>query len=134
MPTPQFCTAEEVATLVYSFYAKVRKDEQLGPIFDAHISDWDHHLGTMVEFWSSILRGTASYHGSPMPKHVALPDLQPSLFHQWLALFKETTASLGNETMRQHADTMAERIAQSFWYGYQLYRDPDSSPSKLVVA
>ena len=134
MPTPVFCTDEEVVTLVHSFYARVREDELLAPIFNAHVTDWDHHLGKMVNFWSSILRGTASYHGTPMPKHVVLPDLDASLFQRWLSLFRETTRSLGNEPMRRHADTMAQRIAQSLWYGYQLHRDPDASPGTLAAA
>ena len=134
MPTPDLCTDDEVATLVHSFYARVRQDEVLGPIFDAHVSDWDRHLGKMVDFWSSILRGTGRYHGTPMPKHVALPELDASLFRRWLRLFGETTQNLGNEPMRRQADTMAQRIAQSLWYGYQLHRNPDASPGGLAQA
>ena len=134
MPPPEICTADEIVTLVHTFYAKVREDETLGPIFDAHITNWDHHLGKMVDFWSSILRGSASYHGTPMPKHAVLPGLQASMFQRWLMLFRETTQEIGNEPMRQHADTMAQRIAQSLWYGYQLYRDPDASPGSLAPA
>lgn len=134
MPTPELCTDDEIMNLVYSFYAKVRSDEVLGPIFDAHISDWDHHLGKMVDFWSSILRGTGRYRGTPMPKHVVLPELSADLFQRWLSLFRDTTESIGNEAMRRHADAMAQRIAQSLWYGYQLHRNPDASPSGLAVA
>ena len=36
--------------LVHSFYAKVRRDAVLGPIFAARISDWDPHLERMVAF------------------------------------------------------------------------------------
>jgi hemoglobin len=125
MPAPDLCTEAEVHELVHSFYAKVRDDERLGPIFDAHVQDWDYHLGKMVDFWSSILRGTARYRGTPMPKHVALPGLEPALFERWLGLFRETTDSIGNPAMRDRANLMAGRIAQSLWYGYQMYRDPE---------
>lgn len=133
MPTPALCTDNEIVNLVYSFYAKVRCDEVLGPIFDAHISDWDHHLGKMVDFWSSILRGTGRYHGTPMPKHVVLPELNAALFQRWLGLFRDTTRAIGNEAMGRHADAMAQRIAQSLWYGYQLHKDPHASPSGLAL-
>ena len=34
----------DVAQLVHTFYAKVRKDAVLGPIFNGIIHDWDAHL------------------------------------------------------------------------------------------
>ena len=133
-PAPETCTEDEVRHLVHTFYANIRRDETLGPIFATHISDWDHHLGKMVDFWSAILRGTARYHGTPMPKHAVLPDLSGELFQRWLRLFRATTATLGNPAMSQRADEMAQRIAQSLWFGYQLHRRPDESPSSLQPA
>jgi hemoglobin len=131
---PPICTEDEVRQLVHTFYANVRTDETLGPIFDAHITDWDHHLGKMVDFWSAILRGTARYHGTPMPRHAVLPGLSGELFQRWLKLFRATSATLGNPAMSQRADEMAQRIAQSLWFGYQLHRQPDQSPSGLHPA
>jgi hemoglobin len=125
MPSPDLCTEEEIVLLVHRFYAKAREDARLGPIFDAHVDDWDHHLGKMVDFWSSALRGTARYRGTPMPKHVALPGLEPSLFRRWLELFRETSAEIGNESMQARADELAGRIAESLWFGYQMYREPN---------
>jgi len=133
MPTLDTCTEDEVRDLVYSFYAKVRCDEILGPIFNAHVSDWDHHLGKMVDFWSAILRGTARYHGTPMPKHAVLPDLSGELFQRWLSLFRDTAGSLNNLAMGKRAAEMAQRIAQSLWFGYQLHREPDESPASLAA-
>lgn len=119
MPDPELCTEEEVAGLVHAFYAKVRKDPVLAPIFESHVADWELHLAKLVDFWSSALRGTARYKGAPIPKHVALPGLTAELFHRWLALFRETTQALGNAALRQRADDLAHRIAGSLWYGYQ---------------
>jgi hemoglobin len=131
MHDPDLCTEDEVHRLVHTFYAKVRDDAVLGPIFDEHVHDWDHHLGKMVDFWSSTLRGTARYRGTPMPKHAALPGLEPALFQRWLGLFAETTAELGNEPMRVRADELAGRIAESLWFGYQMARDPERIAAKL---
>ena len=64
----QLCTENDIHHMVHSFYDKVRQDEQLGPVFNAHIQDWDTHLGRMVQFWSSMVRGTGTYEGTPMPK------------------------------------------------------------------
>lgn len=109
----------------------MRDDERLGPIFDAHVQNSDHHLGKMVDFWSSTLRGTARYRGTPMPKHVALPGLESALFERWLGLFRETTESIDNPAMRERANLLAGRIAQSLWYGYQMYRDPERIASTI---
>lgn len=120
MPTTDLCTEQDVHQLVHGFYAEVRRDPVLGPIFNAHITDWDRHLGTMVDFWSSALRGTARFRGAPMPKHAALPGLSAELFQRWLALFGQTTARLANQTMAERARDLAGRIAESLWYGYQV--------------
>ena len=120
MPTADLCTEEEVHQLVHGFYAEVRRDPELGPIFHAHVRDWDRHLATMVDFWSSALRGTARFRGTPMPKHAALPGLSAHLFNRWLALFAQTTASLDNSEMTARANDLAGRIAESLWYGYQM--------------
>jgi hemoglobin len=49
-----------IETLVHAFYARVRQDAVLGPIFDGAIGDgWDAHLAKLCDFWSSVLLGTA---------------------------------------------------------------------------
>ena len=126
MPTPDLCTEEEVTRLVHGFYAQVRQDPLLGPIFDTHVTQWDRHLSTMVDFWSGALRGTARFRGAPMPKHAALPGLSAHLFQRWLQLFHQTTASLGNAAMAERANELALRIAESLWYGYQASRSADA--------
>lgn len=131
MAAPDLCTDQEIAQMVHAFYADVRRDELLGPIFNAHVADWDHHLAVLVDFWSSILRGTGRFSGSPMTKHVALPELSAELFLRWLSLFRRTTAAQPNRAMGEQAYTMAQRIARSLWYGYQMSRSPDSMPSDL---
>ena len=71
--TSDLCTEEEIAALVNGFYGRVREDPLLSPVFAEHVKDWDAHLPKMVDFWSSALRKTARYRGTPMPKHAALP-------------------------------------------------------------
>ncbi|MFP7674472.1 group III truncated hemoglobin, partial [Marivita sp. S0852] len=71
--------------LVHRFYAKVRKDALLGPIFADRITDWGPHLDRMVDFWSSVALMTGRYHGAPVPKHTSLP-ITSSHFNRWLAL------------------------------------------------
>lgn len=126
------CTEDEVSNLVHTFYARVRQDDVLSPIFDAHVDDWDHHLAKLVDFWSSILRRTGRFTGAPMPKHAVLPGLDAALFQRWLGLFRENAAAQPNRAMGEQACAMAERIAQSLWMGYQINRDPGAVPTALA--
>ncbi len=85
----------------------------------------------MVDFWSSALRGTARFRGSPMPRHAALPGLSIELFQRWLRLFRQTTSALPNAALAAQANDLASRIAQSLWYGYKMNQDKQA-PSFLV--
>jgi hemoglobin len=131
-PGAELCTEAEVARLVDSFYVRVRADAALGPIFDAHIGDWDQHLAKLTDFWSSILRRTGRFTGTPMPKHAAMPGLSAELFRHWLALFRDNAALQPNRAMADQACAAAERIAQSLWMGYQINRDPRALPASLT--
>lgn len=131
MPAPVDCSEEEITALVHEFYAAVREDPLLGPIFNRHVHDWDEHLVTLSDFWSSILRRTGRFSGAPMPKHIALPGLSAELFKRWLALFRAITADQPNQAMGEHAYAMAQRIAESLWYGYQIAHGQDALASGL---
>ncbi|MEO8524452.1 MAG: group III truncated hemoglobin, partial [Caldimonas sp.] len=84
MPSPELCTEAEVAELVEKFYAKVRDDVVLGPIFECHVADWNLHMPKMIAFWSAALRGSSKYRGNPMVVHRVLPNLTQSMFERWL--------------------------------------------------
>jgi hemoglobin len=130
----ELCTENEVIELVHGFYAAVRGDPLLGPVFAAHVKHWDAHLPKMVDFWSSALRRMARYRGIPMPVHTALPGLDARLFQRWVQLFRGTTAGLANTALRERVDELVRRIAQSLWFGYQLHRDPSHLPEDLACA
>jgi hemoglobin len=132
MSTTELCTEEEIATLVHGFYGRIRTDALLGPVFNTHVVNWDIHLAKMVQFWSSLLRGTGSYRGTPMPVHVALPGLHAGMFQQWLALFHETTRQFPNRPFAERAEEFAQRVARSLWYGYQLTHQPDRAPLEIA--
>jgi hemoglobin len=85
----------DIGRLVDSFYAKVRQDDMLGPIFADAIGDgWNLHLATMRTFWCSVMLGSASYKGNPMAAHLRLPLLTPLHFERWLQLWRETAAEV----------------------------------------
>jgi len=122
--SPSLCSEDEVTRLVHTFYARVREEPRLGPVFAEHVRDWPAHLAQLVDFWSALLRGTRRFQGSPMSSHMAIDAMDRDLFDRWLALFRMTTAELDNAPMQQLADDIARRIADTFWKRYQMLRWP----------
>jgi hemoglobin len=103
-----------IRRLVDGFYAKVRRDPELAPVFLRAIpGDWGPHLNKMYAFWSSVMLTTGRYKGNPVVKHMALPGVQPALFARWLALFNETSAELFEDAVSAEFQAKAARIAES---------------------
>jgi hemoglobin len=105
-----------IESLVRCFYAKVREDTVLAPIFDARIQDWESHLERMCDFWSSVALMTGRYHGSPMTKHMPLP-VDAAHFDRWLALFEEAAEEICPPAAEAHFVERARRIAESLELG-----------------
>jgi hemoglobin len=105
---------DEIHRLVDGFYAKVRADPELAPIFERAIpGDWGPHLATMRDFWSSVMLKSGRYKGNPVAKHVGLEGMEPRLFGRWLELFGETCGELFDETLAEAFRAKAARIAES---------------------
>src|SRR3954447_23549859 len=47
-------TEAMIERLVHGFYAKVRADAELAPVFEPRIAEWEPHLQRMCAFWSSV--------------------------------------------------------------------------------
>jgi hemoglobin len=109
-------TEEMIERLVRGFYAKVRSDALLAPMFDAKVGDWEPHLAQMCAFWSSVALMTGRYHGTPMPKHMVLP-VDAGHFDRWLELFEETAHELCPAQAEAHFVERARRIASSLELG-----------------
>jgi hemoglobin len=76
---------EGISKLLRHFYADVRQDPLIGPIFNARIKDWSQHLEIIASFWVTVTGGHRNY-GRPMPmKHLPL-HLKEDHFERWLFL------------------------------------------------
>lgn len=102
--------------LVESFYARVRDDALIGPVFAERIEDWAPHLAQMKLFWSSVALSTGVYQGRPMPKHLPLP-IDATHFDRWLALFEETAREVCPPVAVNWFMERARRIAESLELG-----------------
>lgn len=100
--------------LVALFYARVREDAELGPIFNDAIADWPAHLEKLTAFWSSVMLTSGRYKGNPVAAHVKHRDrLEPALFERWLALWARTTADVMPAEAAAALQAKAARIAES---------------------
>lgn len=82
-------TEARIGALVDAFYTKARRDPEIGPIFNAVVDDWPHHLAVLKDFWSTLLLATGRYKGNPVMRHLNI-GLDSAHFERWLALFAET--------------------------------------------
>ena len=105
-----------IDALVEGFYARVREDALIGPIFAARVQDWGPHLHQMKLFWSSVALSTGVYQGRPMPKHLPLP-IDARHFDRWLELFEATARDLCPPAAADHFIERARRIAESLELG-----------------
>ena len=117
-----------IRLLVHSFYARVRADPLLGPVFNRAILDWDAHLDKLCAFWSSVTLMTGRYKGTPMKAHAELPEITPAHFERWLALFHATAIKTCPPDAAQVFVDRAKRIAESLQLGIALHRGASIVP------
>lgn len=115
-------TEELIRDLVHAFYARVRKDDLLGPIFNREVDDWDEHLARLCDFWSSVMLMTGRYHGAPMPAHARLDEVGPAHFAHWLELFEATARDVCPAEAAAMFVDRARRIARSLQMGMAVVR------------
>lgn len=115
---PQIEGREDIEHLVNTFYARIREDELLGPIFNHHIADeqWPAHLSKLSDFWETILFGAANFKGNPPKAHVnvdreANHSITQKHFGQWLMLWFTTIDELFEGQMAERAKQRARGMA-----------------------
>ena len=116
-------TEGDIERLLTAFYARVRADEELGPIFAAAVGttdeDWAPHMARIRDFWSQVmLRQTGRYRGNPYQAHLRLlPELRPEMFGHWLSLFDAACAETQSPEAAAAFRERAAAIARSLRMG-----------------
>ena len=110
----------DVARLVKRFYAKVRQDPELGPIFNQIVSDWEQHLDRLTDFWESQLFLKRNYVGNPLAVHQQVDrrlqqGISPRHFGLWLNLWFETLDELFAGEVAGIAKTRAQKMSTMFY-------------------
>ncbi|MEO8406653.1 MAG: group III truncated hemoglobin [Chitinophagaceae bacterium] len=121
--TKDIINKEDIKQLVDAFYANVRRDDLLAPIFNERIGDrWPQHLEKMYSFWTTVLLAENDYHGSPFPPHAQLP-VDHSHFMRWLELFHQTIDESFQGEKAIEAKWRAVKMAEMFENKIEYYRN-----------
>ncbi len=120
-------TEATIRRLVDAFYARVRRDPTLGPIFGAAIAEdaWPVHLEKMYAFWSSVMLTSGRYKGDPVSAHRQVAGVEPPMFGNWLDLFEAAARDLFVPDIAERFACKARRIAESLKLA--LFFRPDRS-------
>lgn len=111
-------TREDIYFLVRSFYAKIRIDDMLGPIFNNAIHDWEPHLEKLTDFWEGNLFFfvKTKYNGDPKIAHNELDErlhntLTMNHFGHWINLWLETIDEYFEGDTAERAKMIARKMA-----------------------
>ena len=108
----------DIRLLVHTFYTKIRLDDLLGPIFNAHIAEgqWPDHLRKLTDFWETNLFGVAKFKGSPTQKHINVDKnmqykIDQTHFGRWVQLWFETIDELFEGDLADKAKNAARKMS-----------------------
>lgn len=100
--------------LLARFYEKVRRDDELGPLFSDAVHDWTEHLQRLGDFWSSVMLTSGRYKGNPVAIHLMHAHrITPEMFERWLALWAQTTSEMLPAEVAGAMQAKARRIAET---------------------
>ena len=115
----QAITESSIVQLVDTFYARVRDDAVLSPVFEAKLAGrWHEHMPRMYAFWTKVLLGTGEFNGNVFGKHMALSGIETEHFVRWLTLFRLTAVDVFGVDGAGDALAVAQRIASSLQLGF----------------
>lgn len=115
-------TEEDVKLLVDTFYAKVKEDETLSPVFFDRIGNhWDHHLEKLYSFWTTVLFTTPGYQGKPMEGHFSM-NIDQLHFDLWLATWEATIDELYEGERADKAKKRGKSMSVAFMKKIQQNR------------
>ena len=117
---PRFeVTASQIEGVVAAFYAQVRRDPVLGPVFSAKVANWPEHEQKIARFWCNAILHERSYDGNPMQIHRSAGTVKASHFPLWLALFDQVLQDKLPREVALAWSALAHRIGAGLRYGIE---------------
>ena len=108
-----------MATLVAHCYECVRRDPELGAMFNPAVQHWPAHQALLTAFHCPVARGTRSDLGSPVTAHSRHP-VRAERFERRLALWRRGGADVFEATVAARMTGHAERIGHRLKPGQEL--------------
>ena len=106
----------DILELVSAFYAKVRKDEMLGPIFNQAVKDWHEHTENITDFWESQLLFTKKFRGNPPAAHIKVDrqeggTISNEHFGHWMTIWFDTIDKMYQGEIAERAKHNARKMS-----------------------
>jgi len=126
-------TDQALGPVIRAFYARVRADSLLGPLFNQAVGDWPAHEAVLIDFWHSVINTSGRYKGPVLERHLRHKGrITQAMVARWLALWGETAHQLLPATDALRLTDRAARIAKSL--SLALFDDPLFHPGPRPVA
>ena len=121
----------DVFTLVSTFYAKVRENEEIGYFFNETIEDWPVHLEKLTDFWETNLFMVSKFKGNPQRAHKEVDaefshSIEQKHFGEWLNMWFATIDELFEGERANIAKNRARNMAGNLFMNMYLSRDKKS--------
>ncbi|WP_069301037.1 group III truncated hemoglobin [Neptunicoccus sediminis] len=114
----------QIEQVVTAFYARVRRDPVIGPVFLERLSDdagvWRSHEAKIADFWANAILHERSYNGNPMMVHSGISTIKPQMFARWLDLFDDTLAQELPDGIAAQWSALAHRIGRGLRMGVEM--------------
>ncbi len=99
-----------ISRLIKWFYARVRFEPELEPIFNAHVEKWSEHLEMLIDYWCGAAGGPSNYQGA-LGKHARI-GIRREHFDVWLRVWGENCRDLLQPREAAEMIALASRIAE----------------------
>ncbi len=119
-----------IRLLVETFYSKIRVHDDLGPIFNGIITDWENHFELLTDFWETQLFLKRKYHGNPVIAHQEVDDkignsITSEHFGLWLNVWFATIDDLFEGETAWIAKNRAQKMSSMLFMKIYEHRNKD---------
>lgn len=120
----------DIRLLVETFYSKIRVHDELGPIFNSVITDWESHFELLTDFWEAQLFLKRKYEGNPVTAHQEVDDkvgntITSEHFGLWLNVWFATIDELFEGDTSWLAKNRAQKMSTMLFMKIFQHRNRD---------
>lgn len=116
-------TTDNLDQLIRVFYGRVRKDDLIGPYFNATIQGeevWEEHYKLLVDFWALNVLGISGFNGNPAKAHHSVDksfknSITTDHFDRWVSIWTVTIDELFEGDMAEKAKEKARNMAKGMY-------------------